>query len=144
MPLLIQMWVFRLVCLILSLATAFPSIALAQRWYDGLVKPDVIAPGQALAAIADPSMTLYQNPALHAAVAPYLKLSGTSMGAGVASGVVALLIEANRLDEGPDATLTPNVIKALLQFTSIPLPDADTTTPSIVEQGTGGIKRNTK
>jgi serine protease AprX len=108
-------------------------------WYDGLVKPDILAPGQALVAISDVSTTLYQNLALRADVAPYLKLSGTSMAAGTASGVVALVIEANRKDEGAASVLTPNMVKAILQYTAIPVADPDPSTPSSLEQGAGGI-----
>ena len=50
-------------------------------WYDGQIKPDIVAPGQALVAVNDTTTTLYQNPLLRADVAPYLKLSGTSMAA---------------------------------------------------------------
>lgn len=108
-------------------------------WYDGLSKPDVLAPGQALVAINASGTTLYENMALRADVAPYLRLSGTSMAAGVTSGVVALLIQANRLDEGASSVLTPNVIKAILQYTSIAVADPDPGTPAMLEQGAGAI-----
>lgn len=109
-------------------------------WYEGRIKPDLVAPGQALAAINHPLSTLFQNPLLHADVAPYIKLSGTSMAAAVASGVVALVIEANRQDEGAgSAPLTPNAIKAILQFSAIPVPYVDNGIPAVLEQGAGGI-----
>ena len=110
-------------------------------WYTGQVKPDVVAPGQALIAINDTTTTLYQNPLVHTDIAPYIKLSGTSMAAGVATGVVALMIEANRQDEGYDSVLTPNMVKALLQFTALGV-DTSTTDPGIptaIAQGAGGI-----
>jgi serine protease AprX len=91
-------------------------------WYDGLVKPDILAPGQALVAIGDQSSTLSQNLLLRADVTPYLRLSGTSMAAAVASGVVADVIQAHRASHGATAHLTPNTIKAMLQFTSIDVP----------------------
>ena len=56
-------------------------------WYDGRVKPDVVAPGQGLVAINTSSSTLYQNEPLRADIAPYLKLSGTSMAAAVAEQI---------------------------------------------------------
>ena len=62
----------------------------------------------------------------------YLRLSGTSMAAGVTSGVVALMIEANR--DVSNTPLTPNTIKAILQFTALPLSSADALT-----QGTGAL-----
>ena len=105
-------------------------------WYDGSMKPDVVAPGHALVAISDPSTTLYRNAALRASVAPYLKLSGTSMTAAVATGVAALVLQANRLDLGSPA-LTPNTVKALLQYTSIPV--ADDGVGTALEQDAGSI-----
>src|SRR5439155_806744 len=44
-------------------------------------------------------------------VKPYLSLSGTSMAAPVVTGTVALMLQAN-------PTLTPNLVKALLQYTA--------------------------
>ena len=65
-------------------------------WYDGIAKPDLVAPGHGLVAAAAKSSTLYtDNPALRVGDS-YLRLSGTSMAAGVVSGTVALMIEANR------------------------------------------------
>ncbi|HYM23824.1 MAG TPA: S8 family serine peptidase [Vicinamibacterales bacterium] len=49
---------------------------------------------------------------------PYLSLSGTSMAAPVVSGSVALMLQAN-------PNLTPNLIKAILQYTAQQYPGYD-------------------
>jgi serine protease AprX len=108
-------------------------------WFDGRSKPDVIAPGQALIATADPFSTLALNLGNQVGVPGYIKLSGTSMAAGVTSGIVANLIDTNRRDEGPTSVLTPNTIKAMLMFTAIPVTDPDPATPLQLEQGAGQI-----
>ena len=64
--------------------------------------------------------------------ARYLRLSGTSMAAAVTSGVVALMIQANR--EGHEAPLTPNAVKAILEYSALPLAAVDPLT-----QGAGGL-----
>jgi subtilisin family serine protease len=58
-------------------------------------------------------------------------LSGTSMATGVTSGVVALMIEAKRyagVESGEVARLSPNAIKAILQYTAYVLPATNTLT----------------
>ena len=68
-------------------------------WYDGFAKPDVVAPGHKLAADASTSSYLYTTlPGSRAKSKngqPLLVLSGTSMAAGVASGVAALVVDAH-------------------------------------------------
>src|SRR5262249_45212088 len=56
---------------------------------------------------------------------PYLSLSGTSMAAPVVSGSVALMLQANPY-------LTPNLVKAILQYTAQPY-----TGYKALEQGAG-------
>ncbi len=62
-------------------------------WYDGLVKPDVVAPGHFLASEAAPNSSLFKTyPTLRKkgkSGKDFMQLSGTSMSAGVVSGVVA-------------------------------------------------------
>jgi serine protease AprX len=87
---------------------------------DHTAKPDLIAPGLGVEAAADPASTLF---ALHPAARvwgsartvsqPYLRLNGTSMAAAVVTGAVALMLQA-------EPTLTPNEVKAILQFTATP------------------------
>jgi serine protease AprX len=107
-------------------------------WYDGMAKPDLVAPGHGLVAAAAKSSTLYRdNPALRVGDS-YLRLSGTSMAAGVVSGTVALVIEAHR-SAFPAAPLTPNAVKAILQYTSLPVRDEQGVAYDYLTQGTGSV-----
>ncbi len=89
-------------------------------WYDAQVKPDIVAPGHNIIAVAAKRGTLYQKyPQLKAADSDYMRLSGTSMATAVTSGVVALMLEANHTNrrwDGPP--LTPNTVKGALQYTA--------------------------
>jgi serine protease AprX len=85
---------------------------------DWAAKPDVVAPGYGTISLADPLGLFYTSKApflvsgsLPTAYQPYLSLSGTSMAAPVVSGTVALMLQAN-------PSLTPNAVKAILQYTS--------------------------
>jgi serine protease AprX len=85
---------------------------------DGTAKPDIVAPGVGIESLADAESLLFQvNPAarrwgaVETAAPPYLTLTGTSMASPVVSGTIALMIQAN-------PSLTPNLVKAILQFTA--------------------------
>lgn len=100
--------------------------------YDYQAKPDLVAPGYGTVSLADPLSAFYTTKAsfllgglLSPGYTPYLTLSGTSMAAPVVSGTVALMLQAN-------PNLTPNLVKAILQFTSQEYPGYDALT-----QGTG-------
>jgi len=81
-------------------------------------KPDLVAPGVGIESLSDPLSAFYTSKApylLDGTVArsykPYLSLSGTSMATPVVAGSVALMVQAN-------PALTPNEIKAILQYTA--------------------------
>src|SRR5580765_798248 len=87
-------------------------------WYDGFAKPDLIAPGHKLVSDTDTSSYLYELlPNGHVQAAngqPLLSLSGTSMAAAVASGVAALVVDAQNGDgyghnHDRQPAITPNL-----------------------------------
>lgn len=85
---------------------------------DAAAKPDLVAPGVGIESLSDPGSAMYssQAPFLLAGTVPtnylpYLSQSGTSMSAPVVSGTVALMLQAN-------PSLTPNQVKAILQYTA--------------------------
>ena len=105
-------------------------------WYDAYAKPDVVAPGRRVVSFMAKNSYLYQAyPSwyVNAATRTYMTLSGTSMAAAVTTGVVADIIAESRTANG-GRTPTPNAIKAILQFTAVPVANADT-----LSQGAGAI-----
>lgn len=92
---------------------------------NGSQKPDVVAPGANLVSNAARDSWLYaEYPDRRVADAEganrLFRLSGTSMAAAVTSGVVCLLIEEHR--RNTSETLTSNLVKAILQFSALPVP----------------------
>jgi len=87
--------------------------------YDLVLKPDLVAPGSHVVSAESAGSYLAKTyPQRHVAgtgAHGYIQLSGTSMAAGVVSGVVALLLEEN-------PRLTPRDAKAVLQMTSSFMP----------------------
>jgi serine protease AprX len=83
-------------------------------------KPDLVAPGTGVVSLSNPNSLFYTTKATSllkgsflrpTSYKPYLSLSGTSMAAPVVTGTVALMMQVN-------PTLTPNMVKAILQFTA--------------------------
>jgi serine protease AprX len=106
-------------------------------WYDGFAKPDVVAPGVNLFSNASPGSSLVTSttpvyPQITVDGTPLVDLSGSSMSAAVATGVLALELDANA-HQNREA-LTPNAAKAILEYTSVPVAGADYLT-----QGAGQI-----
>jgi serine protease AprX len=100
--------------------------------FDYAAKPDLVAPGYGTISLSDPLSAFYSSKApfllqglVATKYAPYLTLSGTSMAAPVVAGTVALMLQAN-------PGLSPNLVKAILQFTSQEYPGYNPLT-----QGTG-------
>ena len=92
---------------------------------DYAAKPDLVAPGVGTESLSDPQSAFYTTKAAYllggsvpTSYLPYLSLSGTSMSAPVVSGVVALVLQAN-------PSLTPNQVKAILQYTAQVDPEYD-------------------
>ena len=83
-------------------------------WYDGFAKPDISAPGDDLLSIASVGSTLRALQEARGNRGNYMRLSGTSMAAGVVSGLAAVILQNNQ-------NLTPNALKMVLQYSSIPV-----------------------
>jgi len=116
-------------------------------WVDGFAKPDLVAPGHRLVADTSGGSYLYkQYPAWQfktsGAAGAYERLSGSSMAAAVASGVAALVLQANRTTLEADGTrmapLNPYAVKAVLESTATPLAGADPLTQGAGELNADG------
>ncbi len=98
---------------------------------DGLIKPDLVAPGNKIVSAEARGATIVaDHPALHASGSgadAYAALSGTSMSTGVVSGVVALVLEANK-------GLTPAQVKMTLQSSATFMPEV-----GLVGAGAGSL-----
>ena len=112
-------------------------------WFDAFAKPDAVAPGHALTSDASTSSTLYRTlPTLRKSTRggrPFMQLSGSSMAAAVTSGVVAVLVDAhNRAAYDGAPPLTVNAVKAILEFSALPIRGADYLTQGAGEINAGG------
>ena len=86
--------------------------------FDRAAKPDLVAPGVGIESLSDPDSAMFttkspylMNGTEPTSYPPYLSLSGTSQAAPAVAGTVALMLQAN-------PSLTPNAIKAILQYTA--------------------------
>ncbi|MDD3653142.1 MAG: S8 family peptidase [Desulfotomaculaceae bacterium] len=94
---------------------------------DGLVKPDVLAPGFNIISLRSPGSLLDKQNKKARVGSGYFSLSGTSMATPVCSGVVAQMLQV-------DKSLTPDMVKKRLMDTATALGNL---TPD--EQGAGLI-----
>ena len=98
---------------------------------DGLLKPELVAPGNRIVATAAPGAYLTQTyperVVLGSGQGRYIEMSGTSMSTAVVSGSVALLLDAR-------PTLNPAEVKLALQVTSSRLAGA-----GLIEAGAGQL-----
>ena len=85
---------------------------------DYAAKPDLVAPGVGIESLSNPDSALYGSLSafllggtVSPGYLPYLSMTGTSMSAPVVTGAVALMLQAN-------PALTPNAVKAILQYTA--------------------------
>jgi len=109
---------------------------------DGIVKPDLVAPGTKIVAAASDKTTALTSTILPNSVVPatsrhadkkmYCQLTGTSFAAPTVSGTVALMLQAN-------PNLTPRMVKAILRFTAQSLPSLAGKSPieRLITQGAG-------
>jgi serine protease AprX len=128
-------------------------------WFDGVAKPDVLAPGHGMVSNDAIGSTLaidYPSLVLTSGNTRYLRLSGSSMATGVVAGLAAVMIEANQYAGyqrwhasqaglkrnektafvAPPA-LTSNAIKAMLQYSATQIHDGSGATYGPLEQGAG-------
>jgi subtilisin family serine protease len=113
-------------------------------WIDGFAKPDFAVPGQNVLAPAAPGSFLVTAYPSLVVDNNYLKLSGTSMAAGVESGLVAVVIEASRgtaasIHGTAGTQLTGHAIKAFMEYTAFTMHDANGNVYDRLSQGAGRV-----
>jgi serine protease AprX len=95
---------------------------------DFAAKPDLVAPGVGIESLSSPGSAMYASRpsallpgTIDPGYLPYLSLSGTSQATPVVTGAIALMLQAN-------PSLTPNAVKAILQYTAEIRPGYDALT----------------
>jgi serine protease AprX len=95
---------------------------------DYAAKPDLVAPGVGIESLSSPGSAMYATRpsallpgTIDPGYLPYLSLSGTSQATPVVTGAIALMLQAN-------PSLTPNAVKAILQYTAEIRPGYDALT----------------
>jgi len=98
--------------------TIAPFSSLGPAAIDNGAKPDLAAPGVGIESLSDFDGTMYSTRSRYllpgtvtTSYLPYMSSSGTSMAAPVVTATVALMLQAN-------SSLTPNAVKAILQYTA--------------------------
>ena len=93
---------------------------------DGMIKPDITAPGSQIIVPLAPGNKLAKTYPQIVLNSNYMKLSGTSLSAPMVAGTVALMLQRN-------PNLTPNAVKAILMYT------AERTNKNPLEVGAGYV-----
>jgi Subtilase family len=130
-------------------------------WYDGIAKPDVVAPGTGMvsnAAVFSTLVTSYPSLLVGSGSSTYLRLDGSSMATAVVSGLTAVMLEANtsaasqrwqeyqatlpknkRTEYTGTTPLTANAVKAMLQYSATKLRDQNGEQYDGLTQGSGEV-----
>jgi serine protease AprX len=95
--------------------------------FDGVLKPELVAPGNKIVAPAAAGSYLAETYPAQLVSDGYIQLSGTSMASAVVAGAVALLLQAN-------PSLSPADTKLALQLTSSRVAGA-----GLIEAGAGSL-----
>lgn len=111
-------------------------------WYDGIAKPDIVAPGELMISnLAEGSTlaVLYPSLIYRSGWQKYLRLNGSSMATGAVSGLIALMLDGNQSPwSGQQARpFSAGAIKAILQYSATPLRDANGNNYDVLTQGSG-------
>lgn len=85
---------------------------------DGLVKPDVVAPGVNIISLRSPGSNIDKTNKETRVGTSYASLSGTSMATPVCAGVICQILQSKK-------SLTPDQLKEVLMATAVKLPGVD-------------------